>query len=295
VLAFTLLLAACAPPEVERLTPTPTATFVPVEITPVLDLPVVTTPEPSPADAIERIALATRIQPDGTPIDERTVVPELPEMIYLCVLVREVENVSRFRAYWFQDNQVIAQSDTTVTGRPAGPGWVTLRYRPIARLDPAAQYEVELRVDDTPIERFLFRVGIGAAEDAVAEAAFASDFDIVGKPIDARTLFHIDEPTLTFKVRISNQVDPTGMRFTTLWYRGDAQIARVNPDPHPADSPDPPNPRRLDFTFAPSTRLAPGDYRVLLLLNGNVVRSVPFTVTAEPIEAEPEPTATPAA
>jgi hypothetical protein len=284
-----LVLLACAPPAIENVTPTANPTLPPIEITPIIEAPLQVTPITGPAQDIERVVFATRIEPDGAPVDERTVVPELPEMIYLCVYVRELTDDTRYRAYWFQDGQIIGQSDATVSGRAGQPGWVALRYRPIARLIPSATHEVELRVDDTVIDRYLFRVGVGALHDAISEAAFTSDFDIVGKPTDPRDVFNTRETQFTLKVRVSNQVDPSGMALTTHWFRGDAQIARVNPDPESPAFADPPNPRRFDFTFRPATRLTPGEYRVVLLLNGAEVRSIPFRITVDEVTIEPPP------
>lgn len=281
-----LLFTACSPPVIDAVTPTSLPSPTPVPVTPILSTPDFATPETHVAHAVEKVTLATRIEPDGTPVDERSSIPELPEMIYLCVLMREVEAGSRFRAYWFQNNQVVGQSDVTVQDTTSDRQWVALRYRPIARLNPVTEHAVELRINDTVVDRYLFRVGVGSAEDAIAAAAFTSGFDEIGNPIDPRTVFSVDDTELTLKVRVSNQVDPAGMTFTTLWFRGDAQIAQIYPEHVDGD------PRRMDFTFVPSTRLSPGEYRVMLLLNGTQVRSVRFSVTVEPVQQQP-PTATP--
>jgi len=291
LLTFALLLASCITPEIIRETPQPgsteTPTLLPVEPQVV---PTGTVATVQPRRQIERIALATDIADDGAPEDERSAIPEGAENFYLCVQVRHVEQGSRFQAIWFEGGEIIGRSDKLVLEDASEPVWISLQYRPIAKLNPAREHAVELVVDDETIERLVFRVGVGAPEDAIAAAAFTSGFDMLGRAIDPHTRFHVDTPQLTLRVRISNQVDPAGMLFSTLWYRDDTQIAQRAPD---APSGDPqvtpaPDPRRFAFTFAPASPLPPGNYRVALLLNGTEVRSIPFVMTDQVL-----PTATP--
>jgi hypothetical protein len=286
---FVMLLSACAPAAVDRPIPTPTATVPP---TATADSSVATF-EPTPAigtrQRIERVTLATRIDGDGAPVDETTVVSEWPEMIYLCVLMSAIEHDTRLRAYWFQGNDIIAQSDMSPPATNGEPAWVALRYRPVAKLNPAAEYSVELRLGDDLIDRYLFRVGVGDPTDAIAEIAFASGFDEHGKPRDIRRIFAPQEASLTLRMRISNQVDPIGMVFTSLWYRGDARIARVEGSLMPAEEGGEPDRRRIEFTYTPSAPLALGIYRVDVLLNGVPVRTVRFEVSTVPEPPTPTP------
>lgn len=284
-LAIALLLASCTTPEIIRETPQPdpteTPTLVPVET----QVPAAESTEThSPRRQIERITLATEVAEDGTPRDERASIPEGVESFYLCVQVRDVEQGSRFQAIWFEGGEILGRSERIALEDASDPVWISLQYRPIAKLNPARDHAVELIVDDETIERFAFRVGVGNPADAVAAAAFTSGFDALGKSINPQTYFHVDTPQLTLRVRISNRVDPAGMLFSTIWYRGDTQIAQRAPDEPLTD------PRRFDFTFTPSSPLTPGNYRVALLLNGNEVRSVPFVLTEGEL---PTPTPTP--
>ncbi len=272
----TVAFAACTTPEIIRETPQPgstaTQTLVPIETT---AAPTWTTVADTSTGRIERIALATDVADDGTPQDERSVIPEEAERFYLCVQVSEVEQGSRFHAIWFEGGEIIGQSEKFAPEDSSEPVWIAMQYRPIAKLNPARDHAVELFVDDVAIERFTFRVGVGNAADAVAAAAFTTGFDTIGKAINPQTRFHVDTPNLTLRVRISNQVDPAGMIFSTLWYRGDTQIAQRAPDGPSED------PRRFDFTLTPASPLPPGNYRVALLLNGTEVRSIPFVLTDE--------------
>jgi hypothetical protein len=289
---FALLISACTTPEIIRETPQPdataTQTLIPVETT---TEPTVTTVVETSRRTIERIAFATTVTADGAPEDERSVIPEGAEMFYFCVEVSEVEQGSRFQAIWFEGGEIIGQSEKLALEHSSEAVWMAMQYRPIAKLNPARDHAVELFVDEERIERFVFRVGIGKPADAVAAAAFTTGFDAVGNAINPQTRFHVDTPQLTFRVRISNQVDPTGLILSTLWFRGDTQIAQRAPDAASED------PRRSNFTLTPPSKLPPGDYRVSLLLNGTEVRSVPFVMTEQvvPTPAPNPATATPTA
>lgn len=293
LLLLCLALTACAPATVERPSPTPTPLLPPTPTIENAGSPQQATPVIDRSPRIERVALATRIGSDGAPMDETTVVSEWPEMIYLCVLMSEIDDGTRLRAYWFQDLDIVAQSDMSPPASHGQPTWVALRYRPIARLDPTSEYAVELRLGDTLIDRFLFRVGAGNASDIIAELAFTSGFDADGKPLDARTRFMPDESPLTLRMRISNQVDPEGMVFTSLWYRGDAQIATVAGEmsrPSPGAGPDQ---RKIEYSYSPPGQMALGWYAVDVLLNGMRIETIVFEVSAEPIPPSPTPSPTP--
>jgi hypothetical protein len=287
LLALAFILTACTTPEIIRETPQPsptaTATLVPIE-TP--EPPTSTSVAAAPTRTIERIAFATTVGDDDAPEDERAVIPEEAERFYICIQASNVPQGSRFQAIWFENGQIIGQSEKLALEDSAEATWFALQYRPIGKLNPALDHAVELFVDDDQIERLTFRVGVGNPADAIAAAGFTTGFDALGKAISPQTHFHVDTPQLTLKVRISNQVDPTGMLFSTLWYRGSTQIAQQAPDGTTND------PRRLDFTFTPSSKLPPGNYRVALLLNGTEVRSIPFVMTTE-VPPTPNPRQTP--
>lgn len=296
------LTAGCERPEIIRATPDtaprvePTTSPSPT-VVPTTDFAI---PEDT-SYSIERITLATSVGEDGEPELETSVIPQTVERFFLSVLVENIEPGARFRAYWLEGDQVIGQSDRISTETEGGPTWVALEYRPIADLNPASRYAVELLINDERIDRYLFRVGAGNHEDAVAEAGFASGFDSAGKLVGIKTRFPATTEELTFRVRISSRVDPSPMMFSTLWFRQDSQVAHLAPD-----RPDTPvatptveatpsvDPRRLSFTYRPPGPLVPGDYRVVLLLNGAEVRSVPFIVTATTASDTFEPQPTPA-
>lgn len=290
-LLLAALLSACEAPSVIRATPQPTP--------PVIGTSIVSTPAPSPTIAeippessglrIERIALSTRIRRDGEPTAETSVVPEDPEQLYLCVRVSGAPLGARFRAFWFANGQIVGQSDAQLTREEPG-SWVALGWRPVAALSPTIDYDVELHAEEELIERLAFRVGVGAPEDAVAEAAFAEGFDAAGKPTDPRDTFADDEAQLRLLVRVSNQVDPANLVFTTIWYRGETPVALVAATPFVPDGEDaeptptvtgtatPSAPRQLAFVWQPDGPLPRGAYHVSLLLNGTEVRSIPFVV-----------------
>ena len=54
-------------------------------------------------------------------------------------------------------------------------------FFPRFALDPALEHTVELQVDLQPIERYVFRVGIGAPADIIAEAALGTGIAADGR------------------------------------------------------------------------------------------------------------------
>lgn len=289
-----LLLVACEAPSVIRATPeaSPEALMTPTSSAGGSPTSI---PAPPIADGrrIERIAFAASVDRDGKPVTETSVFSESPEQMYLCVQIRDVQLGTQFRAYWFEDGKIIGQSDALAT-RDDEVVWVALGYRPIAALNPASEHSVELQIDTQTVDRFLFRVGVGDTEDVVAQAAFASGFDALGKPVDVRRSFSEDASELRLLARISRQIDPVGMIFTSIWYRGDTAIAYINPQRIGEDEePDVPSSSAtatpasvldrpstvLEFTYTPNGTLPRGNYRASILLNGTEVRSVPFEVS----------------
>jgi len=286
-----VLMAGCSTPRIIRETPeanppTPTApataTAVEIEASP-LASPTIE------AVIVDRVVLATSVDERDAPLSETTVVSENARQIFLCVHVQGLPPGTPLRAYWLENEQVIAQSDDMSIETQGRPSWVALAYQPPFALKPDATYAVELLIDNVKFDRFLFRVGSGDATKAIAEAAFATGFDNIGKPVGVRTKFPADSEELVFRARVSRMVDPAGWTVTTLWFRGDVLIDQLAPDPTD-------DPRMLTFTLRPNGSLPEGDYAVTLLLNGVEARTVPFEVTAAggvPPE-EPSPTETPA-
>ena len=115
LLALALVLTACTTPEIIRETPQPsptaTATLVPIE-TP--EPPTSTSVAAAPERTIERIAFATTVDNDDGPEDERSVIPEEAERFYICIQASNVTQGSRFEAIWFEDGQIIGQSEKLV-------------------------------------------------------------------------------------------------------------------------------------------------------------------------------------
>ncbi|HBY46191.1 MAG TPA: hypothetical protein PLR44_00040 [Thermomicrobiales bacterium] len=274
--ATLLLLSGCAAPRVIRETPTTIAPETPTPVaiaSPTLASPTVSPTTDARSYTVDRVALATRVDANGAPIVETTVVSETARQIFLCVHVLGIWPGAPFRAYWIENDQVIGQSDALAIETQGRPTWVALEYRPPFALKPDADYAVELLIDNQKINRFVFRAGKGDPAKAVAEAAFATGFNTSGKPTGVRTSFPADATELIFRARVSNMVDPTGWIFTTLWYRDDVLVAQLGPD-------ETDNGRLLSFTLRPGGDFPPGPYAVALLLNGIEARIVPFEITS---------------
>lgn len=242
---------------------------------------------------IERVVLATELDDDGEPAREVTVIPENQENIFLAIRARGITAGTRFKAVWFENDEILGQSDERVDDAGDGAQWITLQFRSIAQMNPAATHAVELVINDRRIDVYAFRVGVGDPSDVIAEATLALGTDGVGEPVKPGDTFDRFAPQVVLVVRISNMVDPTGMVFNTFWLRNDLPIDQRPPDggqPRLDSDPPDPNDRKMTFTHVPQAPLVPGEYSVTVLLNGSEVASFPFTIVAE---ADLIPTAEP--
>lgn len=296
-LLLTMILPACSAGGnlVESANPTPTANVS--EPTPTrLPFAATQTAEVSQVPyIIERVVLATELAEDGEPTEEVSVLSQEQQNIYLTVRARGIAEGTSFKAVWFEDDQVIGQSDERVEATNGDGQWVALPFRPIAQLNPAANHTVELVINDRRINVYAFRVGVGDPSDVIAEATLALGTNEEGEPISPGDTFDRFAPQLVLAVRISNMVDPTGMVFNSFWLREDLPIDQRPPDggqPQLATDPPDPNDRKMTFTHVPQAPLVPGEYSVTVLLNGSEIASYPFTIasgdiaiaTAEPTE-----------
>ncbi|CAN5725918.1 hypothetical protein BH23CHL2_BH23CHL2_21120 [soil metagenome] len=248
---------------------------------------------------IERVTLTTNVDADGVPIDEVTVIPSNSRRMFLSVLVTGLQPPVRFRAFWYEGDRIIGQSEVMVeeSSRPAG--WVSLGFQTTSDLNPALPHSVELRINNRLVDSYTFRVGTGALEDVVADAVVSLGTRD-GEPVEPGQIFDIFAPQIVAVVRVSQNVDPTGMIFSAFLFRGDTLIEQRSPDGGPLELPADPQPtdRQMTFTFVPDTSFTPGDYHITLLLNGAEILTLPFTIipnqrpTATPIPPTAGPTAT---
>lgn len=251
---------------------------------------------------IERVVLATELDDDGEPIREISVISEEQQNIYLAVRARGITQGTRFKAVWFENGQIIGQSDERVEEPAEGAQWIALSFRSVARMNPAATHTVELVINDRRIDVYAFRVGVGDPSDVIAEATLALGTDGEGEPVRPGDTFDRFAPQVVLVARISNMVDPTGMVFNSFWFRDGLPIDQRPPDggqPRLDSDPPDPNDRKMTFTHIPQAPLVTGEYSVTLLLNGAGIATYPFTIVAEqaliPTErptARPQVTAT---
>jgi hypothetical protein len=249
---------------------------------------------------IERVTLATNVDAEGVPLDEVTVIPSNSRRMYLAVLVTGLRPPVTFRAFWFEGDTIIGQSEVMVEESPGPARWVSLGFQASADLDPAKSHSVELRINNRLVDAYAFRVGTGDLDDVIAEAVVSLGTRD-GEPVDGGVTFDVYSPQIVAVVRVSNQVDPTGMIFAAFLFRGETLLAQTTPDGGQPELPADPEPsdRQMTFTFVPDTSFTPGDYHITLLLNGTEVLTLPFTITttrrptATPPPATAGPTTTP--
>lgn len=296
VLGVVLLLVACSAavptsPLAETPTASPAATPTRIVAGSLLTPPVL-----AHGPVIEQVVLASALDDRGEPADPRTVFPEDAKRLILCVLADGLVAGTQFRAVWYAGDALLGQSDYVVREGDGPERWIALTYLPRFPLDPAEEHVVELLVDLEPVERFVFRVGVGSPADIVAEAALGHDVDAQGAIVWESDRFHVDTPRIVLLTRISTQVDTRNMVFDAVWYRGDTLIGHTPPrDGQPRFEGTPTrDDLRMIFVLKPQAPLLVGRYRVALLLNGHEIASYPFTVTTElPPTPTPSPTPSP--
>lgn len=300
----TMLLSACSGGmDFTEPAPTPTigSTSAIASSTP---LPIQATQTAEVSDvpySIERIVLSTEVNQEGAPLNEVSVLSQEQQHIYLAVRVRDIPENSQFQALWRENDEVIGQSDVRVDRPETGSQWIALQFRSIANLNPAASHSVELIINDRSVNTFAFRVGVGNAEDIIAEATFARGVDDDGQPVDPDETFSRQEEQIVLVTRISNRVDPTGMIFTAQWFRGTVPLAQGTPDggqPRLGIDIDDRQGRTMSFTLNPQSSLVPGEYSVALHLNGRQIAEYEFSILPDDAVDEnrtptPEPTPTP--
>lgn len=246
---------------------------------------------------IERVALSTDVDDDGSPRNEVSVLSQEQQNVYLTVLIRDVPAGTQFQALWQENEEVIGQSEERVDRDLDNAGWIVLAFRSIAELNPSASHSVELVINERSVNTFAFRVGVGNPADVIAETTFAEGLNEDGEPVAPRDEFDRFTGQIVLIARISNMVDPTGMIFTAHWMRGDVPLAQGTPDdgqPRLDGDQSPEEARLMTFTLAPQGNLIPGGYSVILRLNGVEIAEYEFVILTDDAasngDAEPSPT-----
>lgn len=293
LLSISLILAACESTGDASSPPTPTRAFLPLGPAPTrLPFAAALTAEARDTPyVIERVTLATNVDEEGVPLDEVTVIPANSRQMFLSVLVTGLQPPVRFRAFWFEGDQIIGQSEQMVEESSGPARWVSLGFRTTQDLNPAQPHSVELRINNRLVDSYTFRVGTGQLNDVIAEAVVSLGTRD-GEPVEPGQTFDIFAPQIVAVVRVSEKVDPSGMIFSAILHRGDTLIEQRPPDGGQLELPPNPTPldRTMTFTFVPDTSFIPGNYHITLLVNGREVRTLPFRVIEE---RRPTPTPTP--
>lgn len=297
------LLAACTTAGVAEPAPTPSPPlstgFQPTRPPFNAGLP---TQAPDVPYVIERVTLTTNVDGDGVPVDEVTVIPADSRTMFLSVLVTGLEEPATFRAFWYEGDSIIGQSEVEVEEPEDIARWVSLSFRIDRDLDPSQRHAVELRIDERVVDIYTFRVGTGSLANVIASTTLALGTRD-GEPVSPGEVFDIFAPQIVLIVQISEQIDPSAMVFSSFLYHGDEMILQRGPDGGQPQLPAEPtdDDRRITFTFVPDSGFAPGDYQAVLLVNGIEVLTVPFTVTSDqiptptPVQPTAGPTPTPVA
>lgn len=301
LLSMLLIAAACSPISDIEVSPTPEPR---AQARPTVDRVPLAATQTAEAGrvsyTIERVTFATNVDPDGAPLEELSVIPADANNLFLSVLVSDLEAQTRFSAYWYEGDQIVDESEVVITQSDGSARWVSLGFQRLEDLNPSAAHSVELRINGQEVESYAFRVGTGELAGVVADSTLALGTNAEGQPVAPGDTFDEFAPQIVLVVRVSNNVDPTGMIFNAAMRRGDTQIALRTPDgghPNLPEDPEPSN-RIITFTFVSDARFVPGEYSVDLMINGTEVRTHTFTIVAGRMptptpEPSPTPTVTP--
>ncbi|MFW6074818.1 MAG: hypothetical protein ACOC9Y_04435 [Chloroflexota bacterium] len=295
VAALVLILSACSSDAELVADPTPTVTSPEIEFEPTR-APFAATQTAEAQEApfiIERVTLATRVSRDGVPREEVSVVPADTRSMYLSVLVTDLEPPTRFRAYWFEGDEILAQSEQVVEEEMDSARWVSLGFQAQDDLDPTRPHSVELRINDQLVDTYTFRVGRGDLTDILAEETVALGTDEDGDAVGGGEVFDVLAPQIVAVIRVSNKVDPTGMIFSAFLERDGETIQQRSPDGGQPVLPDDPDEkdRQLTFTFVPEESFEIGDYTIRIMVNGIDITELPLSIVSE--DDVPEPTEEP--
>lgn len=246
---------------------------------------------------VERVALATNVNSDGSPIEELAVIPANARNVFISVLVSNFREELTVRAFWFEGSTIISQSESIVEPSGDSATWVALGLQVIENFDYNLTHSVELRINGQKFESYPFRIGSEKLQDLIVFSTMALGTDASGDPIAQGNAFDLFAGTFVAVIRVSTEAATPALQFHALLYREDILIRQATPDGgQPVFDPgDDSNEHQITFTFPVDDSLVPGEYSVSVLINGAETVVLPFTVLEGRVPTStPAPTATPA-
>jgi len=224
------------------------------------------------APEVKGIALAKELTADYKPVKETTeFYPNEP--FYCSVNVANIRKGDAVKASWFYGEELL--NETTYTAEKSGSGYIGFKLEP-EKYWPIGQYRVEISLNDQAAGEKTFSVvpPKEAIPSKVKKVVTAKEVDENQKPVELAIVFAPDET-----VHCSVNAD-LGIysRLVAKWYHEGKLledftttfIAEKNaPDTY------------VDFYLEPSRPLPEGNYTVEIYLDGNLARTVDFSVSKE--------------
>ncbi|MCX7623232.1 MAG: hypothetical protein N2Z82_05715 [Thermomicrobium sp.] len=165
-----LLLVGCSTPRVNPERPSPTATPVPASIL----TPDTNEPRSRPEPILGQLVLATQLDRDDAPRDDRTTIPPDARQLYLVVRASDVPAGSRLVAVWLRGSSEVGRTELPIEAPTPGPRWFALAFPADAKLT-AGDYVVRLYLDDRFVDSIVFSVGGSRGATSLTETLVFTD------------------------------------------------------------------------------------------------------------------------
>jgi len=221
---------------------------------------------------VKGLTLAKELTADYKPVKETSeFYPTEP--FYCSVNVANLKKGDAVKASWFYGEELV--NETTYTAEKAGSGYIGFSLKP-EKYWPIGQYRVKIYLNDQAVGEKTFSVvpPKEAIPSKVKKVVTAREVDENHRPVELAIVFAPDET-----VHCSVNAD-LGIysRLVAKWYHeGEFLEDLITTFVAEENAPD----TYVDFYLKPSPALAEGNYTVEIYLDGNLARTVDFSVSEE--------------
>ncbi len=228
------------------------------------------------------ITFAAAADEEGRPIAATEEFPAGSKVVFACFEYRNMTDGAPWGHYWSRDGaEYIDATDSVWDDGEAG--WVAW-YVDDPEYLPSGEYEVTLYVASEPVRRGGFTVGASVPDHSgtasFGSITFARGITDEGAPIGATDTFEFGPSEVYAFFSHSGLVEGTPWRREWL-YEGADDVARDLAWEGASDGV-----TFASYGYTDETPLEAGTYTLNLSIDGRLVRSADFEITAEP---EPEP------
>jgi|GEM_PF-1170208 len=221
---------------------------------------------------VKGLTLAKELTADYKPVKE-TAEFYPTEPFYCSVNVASIKKGDVVKASWFYGEELI--NETTYTAEKAGSGYIGFNLKP-EKYWPIGQYRVKIYLNDQAAGEKTFSVvpPKEAIPSKVKKVVMAREVDEDQRPVELATVFAPDE-TIHCSVNADLGIYS---RLVAKWYREGKLLEDLTTtfvaEKNASDT-------YVDFYLEPSPALTEGNYTVEIYLDGNLARTVDFSVSKE--------------